>query len=425
MPFSFNASLSGLNANSNALGVIGNNIANANTIGFRSGSITFSDIFAGSQGARLNGAGSTIQIGDGVQTAAIHTNFTQGSLNESGSPLHSGIAGNGFFVTRNADGSANYTRAGDFTINNQGYLVASNGAQIQGYTAQNGSIQPGTALASLRIPIGQTLAPQTTSNGTFRMNLDSGGATGGATPAVFNAPMQVYDSRGAARTMNMTFTRQTNGSYNVTATIDGNPAQLSANGGAPSANPVNFTFDSNGQLTSPTSLSVVPDQTQLGGATLPSIAINLRETNPDGTPGASNITNFARPSAVSATTQDGYAAGEINGASIDPSGVISAVFSNGQTRPIGQYALATFNASEGLSRSGGNMFAETLASGQPTIGEPGTGGRGGIAGGFLEQSNVNLTNEFVNLIEAQRGFQANSKVITTLNQTFQDLLQVI
>ena len=425
MPFSFNTSLSGLNANSNALGVVGNNIANSNTIGFRSGAITFADIFAGSQGARLNGAGTTIQIGDGVQTAAIHTNFSQGSLNESGSSLHAAIAGNGFFVTRNADGTANYTRAGDFTINNEGYLVATNGSRVQGYPALNGTVQPGTALTSLRIPIGQTLAPQTTTQGTFRMNLDSGGPTGGATPAVFIAPMQIYDSRGAARTMDLTFTRQANGSFNATASVDGNPAQLSANGGAPTAGPVNFTFDASGNLTSPNTLAVVPDQTQLNGAVLPSVAINLRETNPDGTPGAANITNYARPSAVSSTTQDGYAAGEINGASADPRGIISAVFSNGQTRPIGEYALATFNAQEGLSRSGGNMFAETLASGQPTIGEPGTGGRGGIAGGFLEQSNVNLTNEFVNLIEAQRGFQANSKVITTLNQTFQDLLQII
>lgn len=425
MPFSFNTALSGLNANSNALGVIGNNIANANTIGFRSGSITFADIFAGSQGARYNGAGTTIQVGDGVQTAAIHTNYSQGSLNESGSSLHAAIAGNGFFVTRNADGTSNYTRAGDFTINNDGYLVATNGSQVQGYAALDGTVQPGTALSSLRIPIGQTLAPQTTTNGTFRLNLDSGGTTGGASPAIFHAPMQIYDSRGASRNMDLTYTRLADGSYNLTATVDGNPAQLSANGGAPSATPVNFTFDSNGQLTAPTSLSVVPDQTQLNGATLPTVAINLRETNSDGTPGSSNITNYARPSAVSSTAQDGYAAGEINGASADPRGVISAVFSNGQTRPIGEYALATFNAQEGLSRAGGNMFAETLASGQPTIGEPGTGGRGGIAGGFLEQSNVNLTNEFVSLIEAQRGFQANSKVITTLNQTFQDLLQII
>lgn len=421
MTFSFNASLSGLNANSNALNVIGNNIANANTIGFRSSTITFADVFANSFGARLNGAGLSLQIGDGVRTSSIQTNFTQGTLNESTSPLHVAIQGNGFFVAQNSAGNLAYTRAGDFTINNQGNLTTPDGSQVQGYAAVNGVITPGSALTSLRIPIGQTLAPQVTTNATLRLNLDSQAATA----SEFHATMQVYDSRGTSRTMDMTFTRLANGSFDMSATIDGNPAQLSADGNAPVATPVNFTFDANGNLLTPTSLSVVPDQTQLGGASLPTIAINLRETNPDGSPGAFNITGYSRPSAVSATTQDGFPAGELNGAAVDPNGVIYAIFSNGQSRPIGQYALATFNSAEGLSRLGGNMFAETLASNQATIGAPGTGGRGIIAGGYLEQSNVNITNEFVRLIEAQRGFQANSRVITSLNQTFQDLLQII
>ncbi len=175
----------------------------------------------------------------------------------------------------------------------------------------------------------------------------------------------------------------------------------------------------------PTTLSVIPDQTQLGGAVLPAIEINLRETNEDGTPGTENITSYDGASAVAATIQDGYATGELNGAAVDADGIIYGLFSNGQTRMVGQYAVATFNSEESLQRSGGNMFSETITSGQATIGEPGTGGRGLIAGGYLEQSNVNITNEFVSLIEAQRGFQANSRVITTLNQTFQDLLQII
>ncbi len=421
MPFSFNTSLSGLNANSNALSSVGNNIANANTIGFQSSSITFSSIYASTSGARLNGAGNTLQIGNGVKTAAVHKNFEQGNLNESSSPLHAAIQGNGFFVTRNADGTSGYTRAGDFTLNNQGFLVASNGAQVQGYMAQSGVIPPGAPLTALQIPIGQTLAPQTTSEATLRMNLDSAAVTG----SNFNATMQVYDSRGTERTMNISFTRQADGSFDATATIDGKPAQLSADGAAASSDPVKFTFDENGNLTSPTSLAVVPDQTQLDGAVLPSIAVNLRETNADGTPGNFNITGYARPSSLSATSQDGFSAGELRGAAVDPNGVIFGVYSNGQSRVIGQYAVATFNSNEGLEQVGGNMYGETVASGQATIGEPGTGGRGAIAGGYLEQSNVNITNEFVALIEAQRGFQANSRVITTLNQTFQDLLQII
>jgi flagellar hook protein FlgE len=235
----------------------------------------------------------------------------------------------------------------------------------------------------------------------------------------------VYDSRGTTRTLDITYTRLADGSFDSTATLDGVPTQLAANGGAPSATPVNFTFDAIGNLVSPTQFSIHPDQTALGGASLPSIEISLRETNPDGSPGAFNFVSYDRPSAVSATNQDGFPAGELSGSSIDPNGVILAIFSNGQTRPIGQYALATFNSSEGLSRRGDNLFAETLASNQATIGSPGSGGRGLIAGGYLEQSNVNIANEFVKLIEAQRGYQANSRVINTLNDTFQALLQVV
>jgi flagellar hook protein FlgE len=421
MAFSFNASLSGLNASSNALSVIGNNIANANTIGFRSSSISFADVFAGSQGARLNGAGNSLQIGNGVSTGAIHTNFSQGNLTESGSSLHVAIQGNGFFVARNADGTNNYTRAGDFTVNNQGFLVANNGSQVQGYSAVNGVIPTGALLTSLQIPLGQTLAPNVTSEATIRLNLDSATRTG----ADFHSTMQVYDSLGARRTLDLTYTKQANGSFNMTGTLDGVPVQLNADAGGASANPVNFIFDSNGVLTTPSTLSIVPDQTQLGGATLPSINLKLRETNADGSPGSFNFTSYASKSTVSTTLQDGYAAGELNGAVVDPNGFIYGVFSNGQSRIVGQYALATFSSPEGLGRLGGNMFSDTTTSGVATIGVPGSGGRGAVAGGYLEQSNVDITTEFVDLIQAQRGFQANSRVITTLNQTFQDLLQIV
>lgn len=421
MSFSFNASLSGLNANSNALSVVGNNIANANTVGFRSSSISFADVFANSYGARLNGAGLTLQIGDGVGTSSIQTNLSQGTLNESGSPLHTAVQGNGFFIVRQPDNTLSYTRAGDFVLNNEGYLITPRGDQVQGYVAVGGVITPGSALNSLRIPIGQTLPPQTTSSASMRLNLNTNAATG----APFHATMQVYDSRGTTRTMDITFTRLANGSFDATATLDGTATQLAFDGGAPGAAPVNFTFDSDGNQLTPTQFSIHPDQTTLGGATLPSVEIELRETNPDGSPGAFNFVSYDRPSAVSATNQDGFPAGELSGSSIDPNGLILAIFSNGQTRPIGQYALATFNSSEGLARRGDNLFAETLASNQATIGAPGSGGRGLIAGGYLEQSNVNIANEFVKLIEAQRGYQANSRVINTLNDTFQALLQVV
>ena len=421
MAFSFNTSLAGLNANSNALSVIGNNIANANTIGFRSGKATFMDVFSNAAGVRLNGSGNTRQIGNGVQTAAVHTNFSQGNINEATSPLHVAIQGDGFFAVKNTDGTAAYTRAGDFSINKNGFLVNPSGAQVQGYLAERGAIPDSAILTTLQIPIGETLPPQVTTEGTLRMNLDVDSLTG----ATFVSTMQVYDSRGTARKLDMNFERQADGTFLMNSELDGNPAQNSVNGAAATATPVVFDFDSNGDLITPTSLSIEPDQAFIPGASLPSIGLQLRQLNADGSPGAFNVTSFALPSTVSSTSQDGFPAGELGSAVVDAGGTIFGIFSNGQSRVIGRYAVATFNSNDGLQRTGGNMYAETLASGQATIGDPGSGGRGTIAGGHLEQSNVNITNEFVELIEAQRGFQANSRVISGLNQTFQEILQIL
>lgn len=421
MSFSFNTSLSGLNANANALNVVGNNIANANTIGFRSGIITFSDVFANATGIRLNGGGNTRQIGNGVQTGAVFTNFSQGNLNESFSPLHAAIKGDGFFAVEQIDGVLAYTRAGDFVIDVDGFLVTPNGSKVQGYTAESGGIPQNAVLDSVQIPIGQTQAPQLTSEATLRMNLDADSLTG----ATFHTTLKVFDSRGTARDLDYTFTRQANGTFEMTGTLDDVPFETSVDGNPPTANPVVFDFDANGDLISPTSLSIIPDQTQLNGATLPEIEQVLRQTNPDGSPGAFNITSYALDSAVSSASQNGFPAGELNNAVVDSQGFIFGVFTNGQSKILGQYAVAKFNSNDGLQRIGGNMYQETLSSGQATIGVPGTGGRGTIAGGFLEQSNVNITNEFVELIEAQRGFQANSRVISGLNQTFQEILQIL
>ncbi|MGH9902368.1 MAG: flagellar hook-basal body complex protein, partial [Pyrinomonadaceae bacterium] len=165
-------------------------------------------------------------------------------------------------------------------------------------------------------------------------------------------------------------------------------------------------------------------QTQLGGATLPSININLRQMNPNGSPGASNITGYALQSAVASTEQDGYPAGSPVSFTIDRSGTLLGNFSNGKTRAVAQMAIATFNAQTELQHIGGNLFRETLESGTAAVGGAGTGGRGEVYGGALEQSNVDIANEFTGLIVAQRSFQANSRVITTISQTLQELLQI-
>ena len=412
MPFSFSTALSGLRASSNALGVTGNNIANANTTAYKSSSITFADIFTNSLGVRLNGSGAAMQIGSGVATASIPTNFTQGNLTESSSSTAASIQGTGFFVAKSAAGAQVYTRAGDFAIDQNGFLVAPDGSQIQGYAAVGVTIPAGGTLTSIKIPIGEITAPVATTQLTLKMNLNSADSTG----TVFHSPTQVLDSKGVSHALDLTFTKQADGSYQIAGSLDGNAATISA--------PSTLTFDSNGLLTAPATLSIVPDQTMLNGATLPSINVNLYKTNPDGTQGAANITNFAVTSAVAAIEQDGFVAGSLTGLSMSANdGVISAVFSNGQVRPIAQFALASFNSQDGLSRLGGNNFGETPGSGQPSIGTAGSGGRGIVVGNALEQSNVDLAGEFTDLIVAQRSFQANSKVIQTISQTLQDLIQ--
>lgn len=418
----FNTALSGLNANSNALGVVGNNIANANTIGFRSSQITFMDIFASRYGSRMNGAGNSLGIGNGVRTAAVHTNFSQGSLNESSSPLHSAISGNGFFVVKNSNGTSGYTRAGDFSLNKDGVIVSPTGAEVQGYAAVNGEVAVGTPLSALKLPIGQIFPPKMTTEATLKFNLDSSMPTGKS----YSVPVDVFDSLGGKHTLLMKFVKQDDGSFEMTATVDGHDAEVDADGAGPTTDPVVFTFDSDGQLVTPEeSLQIIPDQEELGIAELPSIDINLFELDEAGEPLSSFVTAYSSKSALSSTAQDGYAPGDLNNVAIDENGNVFGLYSNGQSRIVGQFAVAVFDSNEGLEHIGSNMFAETPASGQPSIGAANTGTRGTIAGGYLEQSNVNITNEFVELIEAQRGFQANSRVISTANQTFQDLLQMV
>lgn len=422
MSFSFNTALSGLNANSNALNVVGNNIANANTIGFRSSQITFMDVFANRFGSRLNGAGNSLGIGNGVRTGAVHTNFGQGALSESSSPLHAAIGGNGFFVVQNSDGTRGFTRAGDFSLNRDGVIVSPTGGQVQGFRAVGGQVPPGSPLSNLQLPIGEVYPPKTTTEATIKFNLDSSLAE----DASYSISVQVFDSLGGPHALLMKFTKMADGSFDMVATLGGNPAEINADGAGPSAGPVNFTFDSNGQLLTPAeSLEIIPDAAELGLAELPSIAINLYELDDAGDPIRSFATSYSANSSQTSTSQDGFPPGDLNNVAIDNDGNIFGLYSNGQAQIIGQLALAVFDSNEGLGRSGSNMFSETPASGQPSIGAANTGNRGAISGGYLEQSNVNITNEFVELIEAQRGFQANSRVISTANQTFQDLLQMV
>lgn len=411
MSYPFSTALAGLRASSDYLGVVGNNIANANTLAYKTNTISFSDIFYNSLSGPSNSAGQSLSIGNGVMTAGIGRDFSQGNLSASTAPTDMGIAGNGYFVMRDpSTGIQSYTRAGNFVVDRNGFLLAPSGQQLQGYAAVNGVVPSDAPLTSLQLPLGQTLPPKTTTDATLQVNLNAADPVG----TQFNASVQVYDSLGVAHTMDVVYTKTSDLNYSVSASLDGNAATI-----APAA----LVFDTNGKLTTPAApapLVITPDQTKLNGASLPTISVDLYK--PDGTP---TISNFAATSAVSATTQDGYSAAIISGLSIDKTGVLTAVFNNGQSRPIGQVALALFNSQDGLKNLGGNLLAETTSSGPASIGRPSAGGRGDVIGSTLEQSNVDIATEFTNLITAQRSFQANSRVITTINQTLQDLLQIV
>jgi flagellar hook protein FlgE len=422
MPLTFSTALSGLRANSNALGSVGNNIANANTTAYKSSSLNFADVYHDAASAKINGAGLVLQIGGGVNTVGSSTDFSQGTFEDSGSALHAGIQGNGFFMVKGSDGVQSYTRAGVFSLSRDGYLEVPGGQRLQGYQAVDGEIPVDAQLNDLRASLGEFAAPIATDSATFRMNLSAKDAVGTS----FHSSVQIFDSLGISHTLDLTYAKTGNGAYTVTATVDGNASQLDADGGGGQAS-ANMTFDSDGQMTAPATLSVIADQTQLNGATLPEIMVGLYNVNPDGTQGASVITNFDAKSAVASTEQNGYASGTLAGLAFSPegSGEMIAVYSNGQTRVVGQLALATFNSQEGLRRLGDNLFSETNTSGAPSVGAPATGRRGSVVGGVLEKSNVDIATEFTNLIVAQRGFQANSRVITTINQTLQDVIQII
>ncbi|HUK91461.1 MAG TPA: flagellar hook protein FlgE [Blastocatellia bacterium] len=405
----FFTSLSGLEASQDALDVTGNNIANSNTTAYKAQQINFADMFLDT--LTSNGAGMPLQLGNGVMTSSIEGNLSQGAINPSASPTDMAISGNGYFVVDDQAGAQSYTRAGNFTLNKDGFLVTPGGQELQGYAAVNGVVPPNAALTALQIPIGSTIPPTTTANVTMQTNLDATAAVGTS----FTASVQVYDSLGASHTLNVVYTETANQQYSVAANLDGNAATVS---------PAAVAFDQNGKLTTPAppaSLVVTPDQTKLNGASLPTINVNLY--GPDGkTP---VITNYAAASNVASTSQDGSAAGTISSISVDNTGTISATFTNGKTAGLGQVALATFNSPQGLQQLTGSLYGVTNTSGPPSIGAPNSGPRGSISGGALEQSNVDISTEFTNLIVEQRSFQANSRVITTVNQAFQDLLQII
>jgi flagellar hook protein FlgE len=431
---SFNIGLSGLYAANKQLDVTGNNIANVATVGFKSSRAEFEDVYS----ATRLGTGSKT-VGNGVRLSNVSQQFGQGDVNNTGNVLDMGIQGQGFFVLSN-DGSLSYTRAGTFKTDKEGYITNSDGtSKLQGYGVDaNGKIQNGI-LTDLRIDT-SNLPPQATSLVSSTINLNS---TATAITAAFNPTdtstftkqftTPVYDTQGNQHSMDQYMVKTGSNTWNVYTLIDGrNLNGTSPTAAATLAVPSTMTFDSSGKLTQVSTPAVpapiISNDLVLSGWVPGTVTNGVWAANGAGsstiTLSLTNTTQFNADTARSLPVQNGYATGQITNLTIDGSGVLLANFSNNQTKPIGQLALASFTNEQGLQPVGGTSWKETFDSGIPAYDAPTTGTLGSIVSNALEESNVNLTNELVELIKAQSNYQANAKTISTQSTIMQTIIQM-
>ena len=406
---SFSIALTGLEANSIALNTIGNNLANLNTTAFKEQTTSFADLYYQTIGS--SGTNDSLQVGLGTRVSGTNTDFSNGSLATTTDSTDMALNGNGFFVEQQG-GVQSLTRAGDFQLDLSGNLISDSGQSIMGYPAQGGAINTNSPLAALSVPVNGVQPAQATQNFGITANLNAGAAVGDN----FTSSLSVYDSLGTSHTATVTFTKTATNTWGYSI---GLPAADAT--GTPANNTGTLTFDSAGNLLTPTSnITGISFPGMVDGAADLTMNWNLR-----GATGSSQIGQSVAASAATASKQDGFASGTYQSFTVDSSGIISASFSNGQTDLVGQVAVATVTNQEGLSRVGGNNYQTTVSSGTASIGPAGAGGRGTIEDDTLEQSNVDISTEFSNLIVAQRAFEANSKTVTTFDTVTQETINMI
>ena len=413
----FQQGLSGLNASSKNLEVIGNNVANSTTIGAKSSRAEFSDMYV----AAIGGT----SVGFGVNLQAVTQQFTQGTLSTSDNPLDLAISGNGFFEV-NSNGQTLYTRNGQFHADKDGFVSTSAGMQLMGYPASaDGTIQPG-AVKPIQLPTAG-IAPNPTSKVGIEMNLDARkGSTAPATPPMIDfsdaksyndaTSVTVFDAKGQDVAMSYYFQKSASDTWNVFATANGTSVKVDTAGKPLPVTTLSFPANG-GKPTAPVGTVPinVPATTNAAGAATVPIAAVLDLTG---------ATQFGAGFGVTNMRQDGFAAGQFTSIAIDTSGVVMATYSNGQAKPAAQIELATFRNEQGLSPMGGNLWSRTAAAGDPTVGVPSSGSLGTLKAGALEQSNTDLTGNLVDMIVAQRIYQANAQTIKTQDQVFQTLVNL-
>ncbi len=410
---SFSTALSGLNANSTAIDTVGNNLANLNTTGYKASATAFRDLVSQNIGI----AGRTSQLGLGVNRPVNVRQFTQGSIQNTTAPLDAAIEGQGFFVARNAAGQTLLTRAGNFTVDRSGNLLTSNSEPLLGWTQANGVLDTGGAVSPIRLPFGTLRPPAATTQASADVNLNASTATNGT----FSTPLQVVDSLGASHVLTVTFTKTGNNAWSYKVTIPGEEL-TSGTAGTPSEIATGtLAFNGQGVMTAP----AAPGNVTLNVNGLANGAANLPVTwslyNAAGNP---RFTQFATPSATSANAQNGSAAAQLVRVGIADGGRIIAQYSTGEESVVAQLAMGSVVNPESLVSLGNNNFALGANTSALTIGLPDTGGRGSILGSALESSTVDIAKEFTNLIVYQRGYQANSRVITTLDELNQETLNL-
>jgi flagellar hook protein FlgE len=403
--------LSGLAASSNSLNVIANNLANLNTDGYKNESLTFSDVFNEMQG--VSGNGDPIQVGSGVQSAGETSNFSNGTVSSTGVNSNMALQGNGFFVVQQ-NGQTTYTRAGDFTVNSQGQLSTPQGQLVMGYPAVNGVVSTSSSLTPISVNQASNIPAVPTSTFSMNANLNAASPVG----SVYSAPISVYDSLGATHVLTVQYTNQGSNTWAYSISV---PSADTGGTGTPT--PVatgTLTFDASGELTTPSApVSGITISGLTDGANPMNLTWNLYN---NGTP---TITQQSATSATASTQQNGYGVGSLTGYTVLPDGTVEGQFTNSQTLALGQVAIANFANAQGLTQTGGNDYQATFASGTAVVGLAGAGGNGTITGDAVEQSNVNLSSEFANMIVAQQSYEANAKVLTTMDQVSQATIQLI
>jgi flagellar hook protein FlgE len=416
------AGVSGLSAEGEALGVVGDNVANTNTVGFKQSRAVFENVLGGA-------VGDAHAPGAGVRMARTQQIFAQGTLNNTGQATDLALSGDGFFVVKGTvEGVTGnfYSRAGQCVLRQDGTLTNADGLAMQGYQIlPNGTVS--AKIGDIKLPTA-SIQPNPTTKMNVTANLDATATTPAlpwnpqnpAATSNFSTSMQVYDSLGNAHSIDVYFRKTGTGTWDYHVLAAGAEIQ----GGTPGQNfeigTGTLTFTNTGALQSVTGSTTA---NFVGARPGQAIANNFGTPIAGGGTGLDGSTQFGSPSNVSAQSQDGYASGDLSGVKVDADGTVRGVYTNGQQIAVGQLAIAKFRSNDGLARAGHNLWSATRDSGDAALGAAGSGGRAGVVAGALEQSNVDVAQQFVELIAHQRSFQANSKTITTADQMLQELMQ--